>query len=301
MKVLDDKIRKDFIFDLYSKINSNFKEYDKVTRRKMLDFINDFYSDYYNIIDICTVRELKFLKRLASGEKINHRDEKYDFEISSLMSKMLIGYDFSDGYLLADEFKDNIMLALSKVDMKKAKKVDELNEFLVGFCKVNGNVLVETLINLASQLFNYSDEELREHIINNKLFRYYVMFNFKYIESLDNEMVEALYSDYYYVMDKLDENRKKYDFITAPSFDLEMYKNIFYNNFDTDNKIVSKFLKEIKALPFFWDRTLEEVRICALLNEEREELKESISNVPVLKMKHIDLTNLFGSFKWYVS
>ena len=293
MKVLDDKIRKDFIFDLYSKINSNFKEYDKITRRKMLDFINDFYSDYYNIIDICTVRELKFLKRLSSGEKINHSDEKYDFEITALISKMLIGYDFNDGYLLADEFKDNIMLALSKVDMKKAKKVDELNEFLVGFCKVNGNVLVETLINLASQLFNYSDEELREHIINNKLFRYYVMFNFKYIESLDNEMVEALYSDYYYVMDKLDENRKKYDFITAPSFDLEMYKNIFYNNFDTDNKIVSKFLKEIKALPFFWDRTLEEVRICALLNEEREELKESISNVPVLKMKHIDLTNLF--------
>lgn len=177
--------------------------------------------------------------------------------------------------------------------MKNAKKLDELNEFLVGFCKVNGNVLVETLISIALQLFDYSEEELREHIVNNKLFRYYVMLDYKYIESLDSKMIVAMYSDYYYVMDRLDENRKKYALLSNPNFDLDMYKNIFYNNFDTSNKIVSKFLREIKALPFFWNRTLEEFRICALLNEGREELKESISNVPILKMKHIDLTNFF--------
>ncbi len=99
MQVLDDKLNKEFIFDLYSKINLDFKEYDKITRKQMLLFINNFYSDYHNIIDICTVRELKLLKRLASGEEINHSDEKYDFEISTLINKMLIGYDFSDGYL----------------------------------------------------------------------------------------------------------------------------------------------------------------------------------------------------------
>ena len=293
MQVLDDKLNKEFIFDLYSKINLDFKEYDKITRKQMLLFINNFYSDYHNIIDICTVRELKLLKRLASGEEINHSDEKYDFEISTLINKMLIGYDFSDGYLLADEFKDNILLALSKVNMKNAKKLDELNEFLVGFCKVNGNVLVETLISIALQLFDHSEEELREHIVNNKLFRYYVMFDYKYIESLDSKMIVAMYSDYYYVMDRLDENRKKYALLSNSNFDLDMYKNIFYNNFDISNKIVSKFLREIKALPFFWNRTLEEFRICALLNEGREELKESISNVPILKMEHIDLTNFF--------
>ena len=58
---------KGYVFEQYVKIVRNFKNYDSISRKKMLDAIYEEYSNYENIIDICTVRELKFLKKLTAN------------------------------------------------------------------------------------------------------------------------------------------------------------------------------------------------------------------------------------------
>lgn len=75
------------------------------------------------------------------------------------------------------------------------------------------------------------------------------------------------------------------------SLDLEIYKTLFYNDFDINNKKIIKFLEEIKKLPFFWVSTLDDIRVFATLNIDRTPLKESIKNVPALK--NYDLTEFF--------
>ena len=77
MKVLDVGYKKEFVYDLYSRIIDDYKAYDKVTKKKMFEVITEFYSDYNNIIDLCTVREIKFLKKVAKGEDFDYRDDKY--------------------------------------------------------------------------------------------------------------------------------------------------------------------------------------------------------------------------------
>ena len=83
MKIVDNPYKKEFVFDLYSRIYPDFKNYDKITKKKMIEKIREFYSNYNNIIDICTYREIKFLKMVANGE--NDFDyEKYNNRCRSL-------------------------------------------------------------------------------------------------------------------------------------------------------------------------------------------------------------------------
>lgn len=55
---------KEYIYEQYSRIIKDFKEYDRISRKKMIADIYNMYDDYNNIIDICTTRELKFLEML---------------------------------------------------------------------------------------------------------------------------------------------------------------------------------------------------------------------------------------------
>ena len=54
--------KKEYVYDIYIRICSKIKEYDNISKNKMIREIYKVYEDYHNIIDLCTVRELKFLK-----------------------------------------------------------------------------------------------------------------------------------------------------------------------------------------------------------------------------------------------
>lgn len=79
MKMHDEVkyLKKDFVYEQYTRIVENFKDYEKISRVKMLDEIYDVYSNYHNIIDICTTRELKYLERLLKDSK-QVMKKKYD-------------------------------------------------------------------------------------------------------------------------------------------------------------------------------------------------------------------------------
>ena len=59
--------RKEFVYEQYSRIVSDCKDYDKITKTKMLDAIYDVYRNCDNIFDLCTTRELKYLKLIINA------------------------------------------------------------------------------------------------------------------------------------------------------------------------------------------------------------------------------------------
>ena len=67
MKMYDKikHLKKEYVYEYYTRIVDNFKDYEKITRVKMLDEIYAVYNDYHTIINICTVRELKYLKMIS--------------------------------------------------------------------------------------------------------------------------------------------------------------------------------------------------------------------------------------------
>ena len=66
---------KDYVYDQYTKIVEDFKDYEKITRVKMLDAIYKVYSDYNNIISLCTTKELKYLEKIIKNQD-NSKDQE---------------------------------------------------------------------------------------------------------------------------------------------------------------------------------------------------------------------------------
>ena len=161
----------------------------------------------------------------------------------------------------------------------------------MGLCKIQGSILLDTLLTLGEGITKISKEVLESFVYNNKVFRYYVMLYNKNIKSLGNNIPIALYQDYYAIEDELEEERKKQGLAGGFKIDLEEFKTLFYNDFNIKNNKIKKFLEELEELPCFSDNILELVRDYEMLNKDRKELKETIKSIPILE--RYDLTHFY--------
>ncbi len=306
MKMYDEirNLKKEYVFERYTRIVEKYKDYDKITKVKMLDEIYNVYSDYNNIIDICTTRELKYLKMVLDNKislsellenpkelKIEYLDKKYNWERENLQHKFLLYYDYYKESYIPEEIIDKVKEAIKKVNWKEKKKIDDLNEIIVSYCKVQGSSLLRTVASFGSGITGISEESIWNHMLNNKLFNYYVFITTKNFESLGNNVPFAIYQDFYEIEEELEHQRKLQGLAGDKKIDIRVYKRLFYNDFDIINPKIKKFLDKLEKLPFFWFSALERIRESAMLNIDRGLLKEAIQNVPALKYE--DLTNFF--------
>lgn len=272
--------KKEYVYDIYIRICSNIKKYDNISKNKMIREIYKVYEDYHNIIDLCTVRELKFLK-LYFENNLEYKSDKYMWEKKSLIDKFILDLEYPDYIIIYEEIYDNLKLAINNVNWKYAKEKDRLNEFLVSYCKIQGNTLLLPLINIGSAILNVTEEVIYNHIVNNKLFNYYVGVHTK--EFYNREVHEAYYISYYDILEDLDEQRSIYGKSTIGNIDLREYKSLFYNDFNMTNKTIKKFYDELIKLPIIYYSVIEEIQIYVLLNLDRNDLKDAIKSIPILK------------------
>lgn len=289
---------KEYVYEQYTRIVEDFKEYDKITKMKMLEAIYKIYEDSYNIIDICTTRELKFLKIVLDYMENAHDEsikqvlfsDRYDWERDILRDKFLIDCSYDD-ISIPEEIVDKVKEALKNVNWTDQKKMDSINEFLVSYCKIQGSALLTSVCQIGSAVTGIKEELLWQHMINNKLFNYYVFIRLQDIDGFKEKMPVAIFNDFFDIADDLDEQRKKQGLAGNMNIDSKKFKTLFYNDFDVNNPKIKKFLKELYDLPFYWPSAIKQIRVYAMLNLERDSLKELIKSVPVLN--NIDLTKFF--------
>lgn len=296
--------KKEYVYERYTRIVPNFKDYDRITKVKMLDAIYDVYSDYNNIIDICTTRELKYLKMVLDNKltledllenpeelKIEYLDVKYDWERENLRHKFLLDYDYYKESHIPEEILDKVKAAIKNVNWKKHKKIDELNEIIVSYCKIQGSALLSTVASFGSKITGLSEDTVWKHMLSNKLFNYYVYIISKDFDTIGNNIPVAVHQDYYEIEEELEKQRRLQGLAGDKQIDIRIYKRLFYNDFDVQNPKIKKFLDEIQKLPFFWFSAIKIIREFAMLNIDRTSLKKSIQSVPALQ--YYDLTNFF--------
>ena len=296
--------RKEYVYEQYTRIVEDFKDYDKITKVKMLDAIYKIYDNPDNIVDICTTRELKYLKMVLDNKftlddllinpgkfEIKYLDDKYNWERETLKHKFLLDYDYYKESHIPEEIIDKVRQALKRVNWNEKKKIDDLNELLVSYCKMQGSALLNTVCQFASGLTEIDSEVIWNHMLNNKLFNYYVIIVTKNIYGIGENIPLAIFKDYYEIEDELEKQRKKQGLAGDKKIDLRIFKTLFYNDFDINNPKIKKFLDELEHLPFFWYSAIKIIREYAMLNIDRKSLKEAIKNVPALK--YVDLTKFF--------
>ena len=306
MKLYDEikYFRKDYVYEQYVRIVDEFKDYEKITKVKMIKAIYDVYNEPDNIINLCTTRELKYLKMILNEQstkgallksdeetKMISPDDKYKWEIDNLEKKFLIQYDFTEGIYIPEEILEQIKEALKRVNWSHKKKIDDLNELLVAYCKIQGSAILYTVCEFASGITNLDPELIWNHLLYDKLFNYYVFIESKDFKELGENIPFAIYQDYYGIEEELEVQRKKQGIAGAKIIDHNQYKTLFYNDFDINNPKIKRFLKELKKLPFYWQSAIRNIRECALLNLDRQYLENGIAAVPSLR--NIDLTSFF--------
>ena len=73
-----------------------------------------------------------------------------------------------------EEAYESIKNALEIVNWQEVKRKTELNETLVSFCKIQGAFLEEPIIEIFSKLLQKDSDTIRDHIDNNRVFKFYV-------------------------------------------------------------------------------------------------------------------------------
>ena len=242
MKALEyiKNYKKGFVFEQYTRIIANFKEYEKITKVKMLEALYKKYGNPEGIISICTERELKYLKLVCVKNK-EYLNDKYNWERTTLRKKFII-YDDFDSVEIYEELQDAVNIALKNIDWKQVKENDRINEFLVSFCKIQGTILVESLIQISAALLGVKDTVIRYHILNNRLFKFYVSLELITLESI-GEQVEAIYNDYYHLKDELAEERKKQGIRVS-----ELAKKVGAIDYPSDRRVNKRPIPRIGGL-----------------------------------------------------
>ena len=312
MKMLEEvkHLRKEFVYEQYTRIVPDFKDYEKITKTKMIEAIYKIYSDYNNIINICTTRELKYLKKVLNGkinkkinipedfnlqnatedelneilkqrEKIKQQEKKTAWERKNLYDKFLIRFDYeNDKEIIPEEIIDPVKQALKQVDWKEKEKIDELNEIIVSYVKIQGSTLIVPLIQFVSAITDLDEETVNHHLFTNKLINYYLFIMKNDSDDYTKNIPMVVYQDYLEYYDELNEQRKKYGMAAPRKIDINSFKTIFYNDLDINNSKIKKFIQTLEKViqDYLFDNVIQNIRICALLNEDREPVKNYIKS-----------------------
>ena len=98
MKLVDEFIRREkyYVYDLYSRIVFDAKDYDKITRKKMIEEIVDEYKNHSEIFDeLISNKERDFLLHLRTLD-MDKMEKEYEAIIQEYRS--LYGEDYITHY-----------------------------------------------------------------------------------------------------------------------------------------------------------------------------------------------------------
>lgn len=175
-----------------------------------------------------------------------------------------------------EEVKEPVLKALKMVKPKIIKENDRINEVILGYLRVNGISELDDLVSKTSKLLNLSKGEIRTWLDNNVMIKYYVYYNNGYNLRFKEKFTQVYYVDYMDYFDTLKDEKKYYTFKGVSSLTPEEYKEIFYKGFNTKKEPVKKLSEKLDGIYAFGAYIKEEILLVALINGNREYIKNLI-------------------------
>lgn len=232
--------------------------YEKITRKQMVELIIQQYTPE-NIVDVCTVKELKLLKRIVENNYKEVDVHSMPFEKVALYRKYLL---FENE--IPDELKESVIEALKFVDFDQKEKQDEPLLCLIGFIRSCG-AIDPMVVQRQAQKYGLDLRNLE----TNPLFNFWTYYTFDYLMP-DNTYGEAiLYYDSIPYMDVIANTRLDYELMAPVFLKPESYLSIFYNGYDDTDPDVHALFDHLKKSEDVFDflkmeRILECIESCRM-------------------------------------
>lgn len=205
--------------------------YEKITRKQMVELIIQQYTPE-NIVNVCTVKELKLLKRIVENNYKEVDVHSMPFEKVALYRKYLL---FENE--IPDELKESVIEALKFVDFDQKEKQDEPLLCLIGFIRSCG-AIDPMVVQRQAQKYGLDLRNLGTY----PLFNFWTYYTFDYLMPDDTYGEAILYYDSIPYMDVIANTRLDYELMAPVFLKPESYLSIFYNGYDdTDPDVHALF------------------------------------------------------------
>lgn len=235
--------------------------YEKITRKQMIEEIIMQYTPQH-IVDVCTVKELKLLKRIIENNFKEVDVHSMPFEKVALYRKYLL---FEDE--IPDELKENVVEALKLVDFDQKEKQEKPILCLIGLIRSCG-AIDPMVIQMRAQKYGLDLKSLEI----NPLFNFWTYYTFDYLMPDDTDGEAIVYYDSIPYMDAIANTRLDYELVAPVFLKPESYLSIFYNGYDdTDPDVHALFdhFKKSKDVfdSFKMERILECIETCRMTEQ----------------------------------
>lgn len=232
--------------------------YEKITRKQMVELIIQQYTPE-NIVDVCTVKELKLLKRIVENNYKEVDIHSMPFEKVALYRKYLLCEDE-----IPDELKESVVEALKLVDFDLKEKQDEPLLCLIGFIRSCG-AIDPMVVQRQAQKYGLDLRNLE----TNPLFNFWTYYTFDYLMPYDTYGEAILYYDSIPYMDVIANTRLDYELMAPVFLKPESYLSIFYNGYDDTDPDVHALFDHFKKSEDVFDflkmeRILECIESCRM-------------------------------------
>lgn len=232
--------------------------YEKITRKQMVELIIQQYTPE-NIVDVCTVKELKLLKRIVENNYKEVDVHSMPFEKVALYRKYLL---FEDE--IPDELKESVTEALKLVEFDQKEKQDEPLLCLIGFIRSCG-AIDPMVVQMQAQKYGLDLRNLE----TNPLFNFWTYYTFDYLMPDDTYGEAILYYDSIPYMDVIANTRLDYELMAPVFLKPESYLSIFYNGYDDTDPDVHALFDHLKKSEDVFDflkmeRILECIESCRM-------------------------------------
>lgn len=243
MKIKDEylKLPKDILYETYLKIVYNTKDYDNVTRNKMLEEIIKEYNQENFLYHICTKKELDFLKYISKNRLSVDDIKKYAWEIKILNEKCIFSRVTFEVF---EEQQQNVQDALDIYEQNNKNNLEDIIILMTSIVRINAIILTKALVSMIKSISNL-DEKAINNIMGSSLFHFYCEFSYEFFEFSNQEEEFVSYRDYYDILDDLDVARKIYGIAGSMPFDVRNNFDIFYYGFPIRKSTVKTMYDEI--------------------------------------------------------
>ncbi len=266
-------IDKERIYDLYSRLIESFEDYEEIEKEEMLIEIKNIYKDYNNIISLCNLKEIECLKSILKKKK-----NEFDESIIPILQDKLLIYNEKEQIKITDEFAHSIKKAIRKVSQKEKQLIDEVNNYLIGACKIYGIVSPEKLCEILMKKTDLQKEEILKFIKTDKRFKYYTY------EVLFDEEEYLVYEPFHYFEEELVYTLESYPDLEYSDISLEDMKIHEEQLFDTRKESIREFFEFLHKVKFKnMSELIAKLIEFSVLDYKREELMEYLLSQKELK------------------
>ena len=273
------------LYESYSKIVDNPKDYKKIVAREIIEEVINYYNSSYEVItNVCSYQEIRLLYRIVNKE-IDYEEIINDIHSSDLISKLLLIVDNNKkNAFVPDEYKDIIKETYKKMDKTDLENKESLNTIVIGLFRIYGVLSFNSLYEILSNYLVIDKEIFKKHIESNKYINYYID------NITHNKQHYYIFRAYKELSDILFTGINSFKNLDYKIRAFEEVVYLRYNNFYGMDKKIGEFINIFSKLNINLDDLYNRIIISVTLDDDRKDVVKYLKKS--LKNKDVDIDSL---------